>query len=200
MGTEARSVCTKEPAQTGLRQDWLDTEYLQQRPLGNQPFAQLLVLRGSPASDFALGLHFPRHCEKVCFAVSTAVLQCSSYSDLAYMTEFKWQTERWQASSQWQSVLSSLHQRVQKCQIARCTTNSPECISQCAQPLQELQQFVEQRTALYAQQGAKYCKTECWEAADLSACAHKCVQEYTLLFEDLKAAIVQRAEGTRFLE
>lgn len=112
------------------------------------------------------------------------------------MTEFKWQAERWLASNHWQEVLSELRKQVNSCQSTRCLTRNNDCMAQCSKPMEDLIQWTRHRTELYAQQGAKYCKTECWEATDLKTCVRKCTQEYQVLFEELKAAVVLRAQQT----
>ena len=118
------------------------------------------------------------------------------------MTEFKWQVERWLQSQEWVQTQHNLQTLVKSCAHTRCSaaSNKEDCLRECERPWVDFQTHVREKTALYVRKGCSYCKGECWESSELPSCVQKCVGEYSLLFDELRSSLLQRAKNTRVLE
>ena len=113
------------------------------------------------------------------------------------MADFVLDIERFFHSKDWKELWTQAQVRVQSCQ-SHCKT--AECSHSCAQPLVDLNQFIERKKEVYVKKGVEYCKRECWESKQVSECADRCVKEYSTLFEDFRTALLERLAATKFHE
>lgn len=111
------------------------------------------------------------------------------------MAEFYLQTHIF-LSTKWKEILLPAQEIENTC-IQSCDSNIL-CEENCRRPIKELMLLAEEKQELYVRKGVEYCKSQCWNAADLSKCCKKCVSEYSIVLNDYKNSLIDHYKSTRF--
>ena len=93
-------------------------------------------------------------------------------------------------------MMQKAEDKVNHC-ILLCNKNET-CENLCRKPIEELNQFAKNKTNIYVTKGVEYCKSECWEAKDISQCSDRCVNDYSVLAEEFKDVLKAHYDSTKF--
>lgn len=110
------------------------------------------------------------------------------------MAEFYLQTQSF-LQGEWKAKIEILQEKSQVC-VEKCEGNQ-ECQNLCRKGLKDLEKLAEDKESIYVRKGVEYCKSECWEAKDLSKCSERCVSEYTVLLKEFRQVLLDRYSRTR---